>query len=199
VFFSASENEPVVGRALLKGLDDGSHTLKVAAVVGLGYRSWGTYPATAYPITLVSSQRVSFSVDTAPPRINVLSVKSLEELNGTNVVLVFSVSESASWLGYSLDGEAPVAITGNTTISGLSEGTHTIVVEAEDSAGSVGESSPVSFTVETQGSGQPDGSQPAIFPTTLVIAIAASVVAISLGLLFYFRKHRHPESSLVQG
>jgi hypothetical protein len=73
------------------------------------------------------------------------------------------------------------------------------VVEAEDSAGSVGESSPVSFTVETQGSGQPDGSQPAIFPTTLVIAIAASVVAISLGLLFYFRKHRHPESSLVQG
>jgi parallel beta-helix repeat protein len=44
-------------------------------------------------------------------------------------------------------------------------------------------------------------SEPEPFPTTLVMemAVLISIVAISAVLLFYFRKRRHRESSLVQG
>jgi hypothetical protein len=120
----------------------------------------------------------------------------LKTYNATTLPLEFAVSEPAASLSYSLDGGALVSIAGNTSLSGLSEGTHTVVVEAEDSAGSVGESSLVTFTVETQGSGQPGGSQPAPFPTALVaIAIIASAAAVSFGLLAYFlrRKRRSGE------
>jgi hypothetical protein len=94
-----------------------------------------------------------------------------------------------------LDGGASVAIAGNTTLSGLAEGTHTVVVEAEDLAGSVGSSSPVTFTVETAGTEQPGESQPEPFPTTLVAAaVIVSAAAVSFGLVAYFlrRKKRRP-------
>ena len=64
------------------------------------------------------------------------------------------------------------------------------MVQAEDLAGSVGESS-VTFTVETAGTEQPDGSQPAPFPTTLVaVVVIASVAAVSFGLVAYFLRRR---------
>jgi hypothetical protein len=64
-------------------------------------------------------------------------------------------------------------------------------------AGSVGSSSPVTFTVETQGPGQPGGSQPAPFPTTLVaVAVIVSAAVVSFGLVAYFlrRKRRSSET-----
>jgi hypothetical protein len=124
------------------------------------------------------------------PRVSILSLKQLKTYNATTLPLEFAVSEPTASLSYSLDGGAPVSIAGNTSLSGLSEGKHMIIVQAEDLAGSVGESS-VTFTVETAGSEQPDGSQPAPFPTTLVaVVVIASVAAVSFGLVAYFLRRR---------
>ena len=134
---------------------------------------------------------VGFTVNAAAPRVSILSLKQLKTYNATTLPLEFAVSEPAASLSYSLDGGAPVAITGNTSLSGLSEGKHTIIVQAEDSAGSVGESSLVTFTVETAGSEQRDGSQPAPFPTTLVaVALIVSVAVVSFGLVAYFLRRK---------
>ena len=182
-----ADHRTYVCRAQLLDLPEGTHRLTIVVQAEPGAVTRGYYTV---------KKSLTFTVNAAAPRVSILSLKPAETYNSTRLPLEFTVSEPTAWLRYSIDGGASVTIAGNTTISGLAEGTHNIVVQAEDSAGSVGESSPVTFTVETQGPGQPGGSQPAIFPTTLIIAIAilVSVVAISLGLLFYLRKRRHRSS-----
>ena len=168
-------------RATLLDLQEGKHLLMV--VVTAEPEDMGDLFGHSPHFVTAS---VGFTVNAAAPHVSILSLKPAETYNSTRLPLEFTVSEPTAWLRYSLDDGASVIIAGNTTISGLAEGTHTIVVEAEDLAGSLGSSAPVTFTVETQGSGQPGGSQPAIFPTTLIIVVLASVVAIILGLLAYF-------------
>jgi hypothetical protein len=99
-------------------------------------------------------------------------------------------------MGYSLDGAATQTITGNTTLNGLSYGTHTIVVSATDMAGTQGESQPFTFKIETQEQ-QPESTpseteaHPAIpFQTALSIAAILFVVVVLIGLLVYFRKRK---------
>lgn len=67
----------------------------------------------------------------------------------TNFVpLIFSVDEPTSWIGYSLDGGINTTITGNTTLTSLSEATHNVVVYANDTAGNMGKSNVVSFNIQ---------------------------------------------------
>ena len=188
---SISEGFAVIGSTLTH-LSEGVHVLRVQVTV--------FYEDTRPPTNIQSwsppglSEPVFFTVDTAVPRVTILSLKQLKTYNTTTLPLEFAVSEPAASLSYSLDGGALVSIAGNTSLSGLSDGKHTIIVQAEDSAGSVGESS-VTFTVETAGSEQPDGSQPAPFPTVWAsAAIIASAAVVSFGLVAYFlrRKKRRP-------
>jgi hypothetical protein len=183
---SISEGFAVIGSTLTH-LSEGVHVLRVQVTVfyedirDTSIQSWS-------PPGL--SEAVSFTVNAAVPRVSILSLKQLKTYNATTLPLEFAVSEPTASLSYSLDGGALVSIAGNTSLSGLSDGKHTIMVQAEDSAGSVGESS-VTFTVETAGTEQPDGSQPAPFPTTLVaVAIIASAAAVSFGLVAYFLRRK---------
>jgi hypothetical protein len=85
-------------------------------------------------------------------------------------------------MGYSLDGQETVTITGNTTLTALSNGLHNVTVYAKGTLGNMGASGTISFTVEV----------PELFPTTLVTtASAASLAIVGLGLLFHFKKHKH--------
>ena len=52
-----------------------------------------------------------------------------------------------AWIGYSLDGGANVTIAGNTTVGGLSEGSHNITVFANDTHGNMAASNTVFFTL----------------------------------------------------
>ena len=62
-----------------------------------------------------------------------------------------------SWIGYSLDGNPDVTITGNTTIS-VTYGVHTIVVSANDTfEGTVVSSETVHFTITTEADLNGDG------------------------------------------
>jgi hypothetical protein len=70
-----------------------------------------------------------------------------------------------------------VTIPGNTTLNGLTDGSHSLVVYANDTAGNVGASETVTFGV---------------FLTTLVVAVLiASVAVVGIGLLIYFKKRKH--------
>ena len=70
--------------------------------------------------------------------------------SNTCVRLNFTVEPEGTaldWIGYSLDGGANVTIAGNTTVGGLSEGGHSIVVYANDTWGNMAASNIVFFTI----------------------------------------------------
>jgi N-acetylneuraminic acid mutarotase len=97
----------------------------------------------------------------------------------SNISLVFTVNEPTSWLGYSLDGQDNVTFGGNTTLSGLPNGSHNLTVYATDQYGNTGASETVYFNVEVP------------FPTTLVtVASVATVAVVGVGLLVYFRRRK---------
>jgi len=88
-----------------------------------------------------------------PPDLTPPEVKITSPLNKTYTIatiwLNFTVNETASWIGYSLDDQANVTITGNATLTSLAEGSHRVVVYATDLSGNTGVSDPVYFTVLT--------------------------------------------------
>lgn len=116
------------------------------------------YPRDAPEIALLGMQNATYSGD---------------------CFLNFTVSKSAVWLGYSLDGQGNVTVSGNVTLSGLSSGLHNVTVYAEDAFGYVGVSETASFTV----------TEPEPFPVVPVAAAsAASAAVIGVGFLVCFRK-----------
>jgi hypothetical protein len=119
--------------------------------------------------------------DSTAPEIAVASPENKTYYN-TNVTLDFVVNEPTSWMSYSLDGLDKVTVAGNTTLTGLSVGEHNVTVYAWDATGNAGVSETVTFTV----------GEPETFPTALVaVAFIASAVAVSAGLLVYFKKRKH--------
>ena len=67
----------------------------------------------------------------------------------SSVPLTFLTREPASWMGYSLDGQLNVTVTGNTILSGLSDGSHSLIVYANDTAENMSYSNIVYFTIDT--------------------------------------------------
>jgi len=84
--------------------------------------------------------------DTTPPIIVVLSPEN-KAYATTSIPLVFTVDECTCWIGYSVDGESNVTITGNTTLT-LPEGEHWIKVYANDTNGNMGCSDTITFMVD---------------------------------------------------
>jgi hypothetical protein len=82
--------------------------------------------------------------DTAPPIITVLSPEN-KTYPRNHVFLTFTVNEPTVWMGFTLDGETNVTITGNTNLTDLSEGSHNIIVFANDTFGNMGASHRVYF------------------------------------------------------
>jgi len=96
--------------------------------------------------------------------------------------LNFTVNKEVSWMGYSLDGQDNVTVSGNTTVSEMVNGLHNVTVYAMDEFENIVASATVFFRVEL----------PKIepFPTTLVVVSITTVSAIGVGLLIYFKKRK---------
>jgi hypothetical protein len=103
-------------------------------------------------------------------------------LDTSKIPLNFTIDEPLSQIAYSLDGQENVTISGNATLTDLSNGEHNVTVYARDNAGNVGSSETMAFTI----------SKPEPFPTFLVAAISVAVVVVA-GLLIYLKK-RPPKS-----
>jgi parallel beta-helix repeat protein len=120
---------------------------------------------------------------TTPPQITLLSPVN-QAYNESSVDLVFTTDEAVNWTAYSLDGKQNVTITGNSTITGIPNGSHNLIVYANDTFGNMGTSETLTFTIAV----------PESFPTLLVAAgLGVAVLVVGLGLFFYFKK-RPPAS-----
>jgi subtilisin family serine protease len=115
------------------------------------YSGVGIYNITVlYPETenyTLSSETHFITVqDTTPPIITILYPQNTT-YSTTSVPLNFTVNEPASWIGYSLDNNPNITITVNTTLTGLTNGSHNIIVFANDTSGNMGSSNRVYFAV----------------------------------------------------
>jgi len=142
-------------------LSDGSHTIII--------RSGGT-------------ACVTFTIDTTAPNVSVASPENIT-YESFDVPLNFTVNELVSQIAYSLDGQENVTVAGNTTLTGLSPGEYNVTVYAQDLAGNVGASETIYFNIAEE-------PEPESFPTTLVIALVATVVFVGVGILLYFKKRK---------
>ncbi|MGB9914242.1 MAG: Kelch repeat-containing protein [Candidatus Bathyarchaeales archaeon] len=125
-----------------------------------------------------TEQYTPIGYGTVPPVVAVISPESVT-YNSIGVPLVFTVNKPVVWIGYRLDGQEVIALTGNTTLSGLANGPHSITVYARDEFGNTGASETITFNVET--------------PFPIILVITTSVVAaaiIGIGFLIYHKKHR---------
>jgi hypothetical protein len=112
------------------------------------------------------------------PEIALLEMQNATYSGGC--FLNFTVSKSTVWMGYSLDGQDNVTVSGNVTLGGLSSGLHNVTVYAEDAFGYVGVSETAIFTVTEP--------EPEPFPVVPVVAASAVSIAVSLALLVCFWK-----------
>jgi len=169
-------NVTISGNTTLTGLSDGTHWLIVHASDMTGNEG--------------SSEMVYFTIqspviDTTPPEILVKSPEN-KTYTTADISLICTVDESVSWMGYNLDGQANTTITGNTYLSGLSDGSHSLIVYAKDTAGNTGVSEMVYFSITTL--------QPESFPWWVLGAVAGmAVIGIALGT-FFLRKRRSVKS-----
>ena len=118
----------------------------------------------------------------SPPAIFIDSPKN-KTYTVNSVSLKFTVSETTSWIKYSLDGQANVTITGDVTLSDLAYGEHRITVYAQDTDGKTGKSETIYFTI-AEGAETPQSD---FSPITLIVAVIAVAVIIGV-ILFFFLK-----------
>jgi parallel beta-helix repeat protein len=131
-----------------------------------------------------------YALPFAVPRILLLS-PGAQEYNTSRVDLIFSVDKYVVWIGYSLDGQGNLTVTGNCTIANMTNGVHTLTVYANDTFGNIGKSESVTFTVET----------PETFPTTLIAAaasVAVAAVSAAVAAVVYLKKRKPPNASVVK-
>jgi hypothetical protein len=192
-----------IGSVALPELSEGSHCLMVTIICGLygylganppgapfkptspgGIDYEATWTDTVY-FTITSAASTTepeHTVDSVPPIISDISVCN-RTYTSTEVQLNFTVSENFSQATYSLDGKDNVTIAGNTTLTGLSTGSHNITLYARDVAGNTGASETVTFAVV-------DETEPAPY-----VAVAlTSMVVVGVGLTVYYKKRNHQQA-----
>jgi hypothetical protein len=129
------------------------------------------------------SSKVCFTINKGnAPVISILSVEN-KTYSQDRLDLNFTVDKSTSWMGYCLDGQANVTLTGNFTLTQLPIGSHTLTVYANDTVGNMGSSLTINFNV----------AEP--FPTLFVVAVTATIVAVVvIGVLIYLKKQSNRSS-----
>ena len=143
---------------------------KDGGYVFAGYKEGGSVNSQVWLV------KIAPEPDVTPPKISVLSPENNATF-ASDVPLTFTVNEPVSWIGYSLDGQDNVTVTGNTTLTGLDTGWHNLTVFAEDAFGNIGASETIYFNV----------TEP--FPTPLIVAaIAISAVIVAVAVIYYRRR-----------
>ena len=173
----------------LTDIPEGPHWLEVCVVAtALAYETRhetdGIYYTTYYVrYKTISSFTANFTIDTTAP--NILSVSMENKTYGnSNIPFVLVTNEPASQVLYSLDGLDNITISGNSTLTDLSPGNHSVTVYASDLAGNIGTSETVSFTI----------AMPEPFPTVSMVAVfAVSIAAVAAALVLFTRMRRRKE------
>jgi hypothetical protein len=129
---------------------------------------------------------IIFNVNNPLPNLHVLSPQN-KSYAISDLAMNFTVDKAPVWLSYSLDNEANVTTLGNTTLTDLSEGSHNLSVFAIDTAGNIGKSNTVFFTVSLPTpSPSPSPSIPE-YPSFMITALVMAAIVASA--ILYKEKH----------
>jgi hypothetical protein len=164
--------------SVLENLAEGNHTLSV-------------YSQDAYGNEMSSS--VEFTVDT---HYEILEIVVLSPQNktyaATEVPLTFTFNKQIWSADYILEGEGGhIPVSGNTTLTGLSNGTHTLTVYVITERESASQTVYFAVSPEVQQQTEP-------FPTALVTIVSvASLSVVAMGVLVYF-KTRNRNNNIVK-
>lgn len=156
----------------IDNLSDGSHDLIAHTQVKYLYYGWSSEDAS-----------IHFTIDSTPPTISNVSITN-KTYNKQAIPLIFNVNENTSWVAYNLDNQGNTTIQGNFTLTELSDGSHNIVVYANDTLGNMGKSETIFFSVNTG-----DSTLAIVLSGMIVVAVAI----VSVGLLVYFKKHKNQQ------
>ena len=190
---------------ILTGLSDGNHTISVTLFAKTTLTS--NSHLGVYWTTKEVSESVTFTVDTTAPTITIISPKNTT-YNPTGIPLNFTVDEPTSWVGYSINNQANITLTENTTLR--VQAFNLLVIYANDSAGNMGKSEAVFFEVgPSPGLTTPPSPSPTIEPTpeptqtatptngdnqtvdlTPIILAAVVAVAVAVAALVYLKRRK---------
>ncbi len=185
---------------------EGKHTLKIT-VFG-SYATDNYYPNGSRIYQIVNSAvETAFSAWYTNPKISFASPENKTYTEKT-VPVTFYVDRPASCT-YSLDENYNLSLAGNTILTELAEGPHNLVVYATDSAGNMGKSDTIIFTIAAPIlSPTPSPSptmQPSLEPTlaptptsngnrgvdwAAVVLAVVVVVAVAVAALAYFWRRK---------
>ncbi len=185
---------------------EGRHLLKITAFGSFYPDRFSSDPYRTRQI-VNCSVTTSFSVWYTSPQISVISPQDAT-YSEVSVPVTFELDRPASCV-YSLDGAGNVSLAGNITLSGLVEGSHSLVIYAKDPAGNVGKSDTVMFNVvlPTPAASSSSSLYPSLTSTlepsstnspagnlgancTLPILVGIVCLLVILGLIFYFKRKR---------
>ena len=174
-----TDDTTIWANVTLPSLSEGNHNVTV-------YWGWYFDGGNNRGYHVLACETVEFKVDVSSPEITQLSIVN-QTYDKQAIPLSFSVNEETSWIAYNLDSKGNVTIQGNTTITDLSLGSHTIGVFANDTAGNMGKTDTVTFEVRAEE-----------LPLAIVLCgiIAVIVVALGVSLFVYFKKYNKKEYAL---
>jgi hypothetical protein len=159
----------ITGFTPLPELSEGRHNITVSIQTQISGQS-----------PLWDNGTALFLVDDGfPPIVSLLSAEN-KTYSTANIPLTYSINEQAVNASYSLDGQESVYLSGNTTLTDLSEGSHAITVYASDGAGNE-VSETVYFTVSP-------------LPVVLILVLVAVIAVVGIGLFVLFKKRQRDNS-----
>ncbi len=160
------------GSVVLPLLPVGDHSITV-------YGKWIARMINNPPRDEVEVAQATLNFTVRAPVIKVFSPENIS-YSSKDLSLNFTTDVPVSWVGYSLDNQDNVTFTGNSSLTGLTFGNHTLAVYANDTAGVMGVSQTVNFIIEAPS--EPFSSL--IF--VVVITVLAAVIA-ALAIATYER------------
>jgi N-acetylneuraminic acid mutarotase len=135
-----------------------------------------------------------FGYGTVPPAVCVVSPEGNKTYAYGSVSLAYTVNKPTDFVSYILDGQEPVALTGNTTLTNLTIGLHTIRIDATDRLGNTGRSQTITFTVT-----QSSTNAPAIpLITAAAIALAIIITFGGVVILIHLNKRKKKHNLVIQ-
>jgi len=152
---------------------ENSFQARITGSVTLPTLSYGSHNLTVFAEHTINNELAHFDNHTVyftisdtippdeliPPVISNLSLEN-KTYNTAEILLSFNIEETVSWIAYCLDNQENRTMAGlydpniwgsqfNETLKGLAEGSHSLVVYANDTAGNTGASETVYFTIIT--------------------------------------------------
>ena len=136
---------------------------------------------TNWPALLLDKNTVNFTINNGiPPVISNLSLEN-KTYTQNSLPLNFTTDKATSWMGYCLDGKTNVTITGNTTLTGLTNEPHNLTIYTNDTIGNMGNSENINFQIY----------QPATFQTEFTnVMISVLIVGIIIASITIVLKER---------